>query len=234
MLKPCFILARKNSKGLKKKNIYNFDGLPLIVHTIKYAKKSKYVTNVVVSTDDIKIKKVSEKYGCDVIYPRPKKLSDDNASSLSALKHAIKEFEKKYSKINIFCYLQATEPLRPKKILDNCFDYVINKKYKSAFAGFIFHKNFWIDENKSSYKSITPVSENGKTRQTRKNIYRADYGVALVSNRNAVIKKNVLIQKPFKIEPYQEYCGHLDIHSNQDILFGEMLKKLNKKIKNFK
>ena len=234
MLKPCFILARKNSKGLKKKNIYKFDGLPLIAHTIKYAKKSKYVTNVVVSTDDIRIKKISEKYNCDVIYPRPKKFSDDRASSLAALKHAILEFEKKYSKINFFCYLQVTEPLRPKKILDQCFDYVLNNKYKSAFAGFTFHKNFWIDKDKKSYKSITPILETSKPRQLRKNIYRADFGVALVSNRNTVINKNSLIKKPFKIVPYQEYSGHLDIHNKKDILFGEMLKKLNNKIQKYK
>ena len=139
---PCFILARKNSKGLINKNIYKFDKIPLIVHTINYAKKIKFITNIVISTDDIRIKNIAKKYNCDVIFPRPKKLSNDTASSLSALKHAIKEFENIYGRIDILSYLQATEPLRPKNILNKCFKYVIKNNYNSAFAGFVYHKNF--------------------------------------------------------------------------------------------
>ncbi len=233
MVLPCFILARKNSRGLKGKNSYKFSNLPLIAHTIKYAKKSKHITHVVVSTDDISIKKISERYNCDVIYPRPKFLSSGKASSLQALKHAILEFEKKYNKINILSFLQITEPLRPKKILDKCLDYVLKKNFNSSFAGFVYHKNFWIDAHKGNYKLITPVSESNKPRQVRKNIYRADFGVALVSKRNIIMKGNSFIKKPFKIVPYTQYSGHLDIHTKNDVLFGEMIEKLNKKIKNY-
>ena len=45
------ILARKNSKGLKDKNIKKLNGLPLILHTINLAKKSKLIDDIVVSTD---------------------------------------------------------------------------------------------------------------------------------------------------------------------------------------
>ena len=44
------ILARKNSKGLKDKNIKKLNGLPLILHTLKLAKKSKLIDDIVVST----------------------------------------------------------------------------------------------------------------------------------------------------------------------------------------
>ena len=229
---PCFILARKNSKGLINKNIYKFDKIPLIVHTINYAKKIKFITNIVISTDDIRIKNIAKKYNCDVIFPRPKKLSNDTASSLSALKHAIKEFENIYGRIDILSYLQATEPLRPKNILNKCFKYVIKNNYNSAFAGFVYHKNFWIKSNKYNYKLITPQSETKKSRQYKKNIYRGDFGVSLVTKRDVVLKNNSLIKKPFKIVPYNEYSGLLDIHTKKDIVFGEMLKTFIKKQKN--
>lgn len=225
---PCFILARKNSKGLKNKNIFKFDKLPLITHSILYAKQSKYITNIVVSTDDKRIKNIADKLNCDVIYPRPKKLSNDKASSLSALKHAIIEFEKLYGKINIFSYLQATEPLRPKKILDKCLYHVMYNGFNSAFAGFIFHKNFWLEVKKNNYKLLTPTSELNRPRQKKKNIFRADFGISLVSKRNIIIKNNTLIKKPFKIVPYNDLCGHLDVHEKKDIYFGEMIKKLLK------
>ena len=36
------IPARGGSKGVPKKNIKQFQGIPLIVHSILYAKKSQY------------------------------------------------------------------------------------------------------------------------------------------------------------------------------------------------
>ena len=76
---PCFILARKNSKAVKNKNIISIGGIPLIMHTINYVKKSKLISDIVISTDDPKVAKIAKKNKCFVIFPRPKKLSNDNA-----------------------------------------------------------------------------------------------------------------------------------------------------------
>ena len=46
--------ARKNSKGLKNKNIRELLGKPLIQHTIEHAKKIKKVHKIVVSSDSKK------------------------------------------------------------------------------------------------------------------------------------------------------------------------------------
>ena len=43
---------------------------------------SKIFDNIIVSTDDIEIKKISEEYGADVPFLRPKNLSDDFTQTL--------------------------------------------------------------------------------------------------------------------------------------------------------
>ena len=43
-----FIPARGGSKGIPNKNIKDFAGKPLMVHSIEYALKSKLVTEVMV------------------------------------------------------------------------------------------------------------------------------------------------------------------------------------------
>ena len=47
----CFIFARGGSKGLPKKNIKMFHGLPLISHSISLAKNASFIDRVFVSTD---------------------------------------------------------------------------------------------------------------------------------------------------------------------------------------
>ena len=50
----CLICARKNSKGLKNKNILKFKNTNLANHTFRQAKNSKYIDKVFVSTDQKK------------------------------------------------------------------------------------------------------------------------------------------------------------------------------------
>ena len=65
---------------------------------------------------------------CEVIFPRPKNLGNDNSRSLPALIHAAKEFEKRIGNFDVFAFMQATEPLRPKNILNDCINLLLNDK----------------------------------------------------------------------------------------------------------
>ena len=223
---PCFILARKNSKGLKNKNIFNFLGKPLIQHTIDFAKKTKSVTDIIISTDDIKVAEIARKNRCLVIYPRPKSLSSDKATSLDALRHAAVHMIKKNYDFDIFCYLQITEPLRPKNILEKCIKNLKkNKNLNSSFAAFIMKKNFWFG-NGNKLKMISSLRESYSPRQKRRPIFREDCGISLASRKKVLIKNKKLYNKPIKIVPYSGYAGLLDIHNKKDIYLGKILKKL--------
>ncbi len=68
------IPARGGSKGIPRKNIRNFAGYPLIAYSIQAALNSKYVTRIIVSTDDEEIAAVARQYGAEVPFLRPAKL----------------------------------------------------------------------------------------------------------------------------------------------------------------
>ena len=55
-----FIPARGGSKGIPGKNIKNFEGKPLISHSIEYAKDSKLVTEGEHSTVTVSGKSLAE------------------------------------------------------------------------------------------------------------------------------------------------------------------------------
>ena len=83
------IPARKNSKGIKNKNIVKLGDEELISYTIKFAKKIKLASEVVVSTDSKKIANISKRYGASAPFLRPKKFSGDNSPDLQVFKHYI-------------------------------------------------------------------------------------------------------------------------------------------------
>ena len=57
------IQARGGSKGIPGKNIKNFEGKPLISHSIEYAQESTLITEIYVSTDDEQIAHISKTAG---------------------------------------------------------------------------------------------------------------------------------------------------------------------------
>ena len=55
----CIIPARGGSKRIPRKNIRPFLGKPIIYYSIKKALESNCFNEIMVSTDDIEIKKIS-------------------------------------------------------------------------------------------------------------------------------------------------------------------------------
>ena len=143
MIIPCIVLVRKNSKGVKKKNLIKIRNKTLLEIKIKYLKKSKYISHIVISTDDKKMSEIASKYKCFVIFPRPKKLSNDNATSEMALKHALNIYEKKFGKVDITAYTQVTEPNKPVGIMDKCIEKLIKNKKSIVVLQLINNKKIF-------------------------------------------------------------------------------------------
>ena len=83
------IPARGGSKRLHKKNIFLLRGKPLIAYAIEACKKSKYINEVYVSSDDDEILKVSSEYNA-VPLKRPAELADDATPKMEAIRSAAK------------------------------------------------------------------------------------------------------------------------------------------------
>lgn len=143
-------LARGGSKKIKNKNIVLLNKKPLIYYTIKEAKKSKWITDYIVSTDSLKISKISKKYGAEVPFLRPKSLSRDKSKSIDALLHALKFMEKlKGYKYDFIIELMATNPLKTFKDIDNIISIMVRKKSDSVIA---VHRLF--DQHPARIKKI--------------------------------------------------------------------------------
>lgn len=107
------IPARGGSKGLPRKNILPIKGKPMIYYTIDAARGVATDDNICVSTDDMEIKQIVNKYGLEVPFIRPVELASDTAGTREVLLHAIDFYQTQYRKnYQRICLLQPTSPLR--------------------------------------------------------------------------------------------------------------------------
>ncbi|HEY0220780.1 MAG TPA: acylneuraminate cytidylyltransferase family protein [Candidatus Paceibacterota bacterium] len=105
------ITARGGSKGIPGKNIKLLGGKPLIGYTAEVAKKSNYITHLIVSTDSEDIVQVCLEYGIEVPFIRPKELALDTTPHLPVMQHAIGFMEAKLGLV--FDYAVILQPTSP-------------------------------------------------------------------------------------------------------------------------
>lgn len=219
------IPARGNSKGIPRKNIKNLNGKPLIFYTIREAKKSKFLSRIVVSTDDEKIANVSRHYGV-VVVKRPKKLSTDSSTSISVLKHAIINLKKTKKFIpDIIVVLQPTSPLRNAADIDGAIKKFLHLKCDSVISMTkVSSLPYWIYELRGNMaKNIIKKPKKVHRRQDGQKFYQIN-GAVYVTSKNMIMNHNTIFGK--KISAYimpQERS--VDLDTMIDFKLAEILMK---------
>ncbi len=123
------IPARSRSKRIKDKNILKFKKKPLIAHTILQSLQSKLISRTIVSTDSPKYAKISLKFGAEVPFLRPKKISSDKSTDLECFNHCLRYLKKKEKFVpDIIVHLRPTYPKREKNLIDRCIKTLVKNK----------------------------------------------------------------------------------------------------------
>ena len=107
MSNVAIIPARGGSKRIPRKNLLPFDGVPMIVRSIRTALESGLFDQVVVSTDDGEIADVARAHGAQVPFLRPAELADDFTGTAAVIVHALQQLPA----FDYACCVYATAPL---------------------------------------------------------------------------------------------------------------------------
>ena len=128
------IPARGGSKGVPRKNIIEIGGHPLIKYTIDCGKNSKYLDRVVISTEDLLIKRVAEENGGDVPFLRPKELAEDTSKTIDCIVHAVDTLESMEEEYDYVMVLQNTVPLRKSWHIDEAIEMIVDSNERSLVS----------------------------------------------------------------------------------------------------
>lgn len=171
------IPARKGSKGIPNKNFRIINKRKrLIDFTVSAAKKSKYISRIVLTTDDSRIIKHVKKYKIDYLFKRHKKYSTDNARSTDVTLDALKRV--KNYKADLIMLLQPTAPLRKISHIDDSIK-LLCKKYKK-------------------YNSLVSVTSLEEPHPYKLKKIKNKYLVSFIKNKNSEIPRQKL-EKIYKL-----------------------------------
>ncbi|GBE04753.1 CMP-N,N'-diacetyllegionaminic acid synthase [bacterium BMS3Abin10] len=224
------IPARGGSKRIPRKNIKQLSGKPLVAWTIEQAKSSKYIDNIIVSTEDEEIAEISKKYGAEVPFLRPKELAADEAKVSDVVLHAINWFERNNEFYDLLVRLQLTSPLRKIGDIDEAIELLFSKSAEAIISVCeVEHHPYWagvLPEDGCMRDFLKPGTV-GKSRQELPVCYRLNGSISLayvnyLKNNRSFWGKNTYAY----VMPRER---SLDIDYEIDFIVAETLMKNSKK-----
>ena len=216
------IPARGGSKSIKFKNIQTFNGIPLISFAVKKFKKLELNLEVIVTSDSDEILNLASKAGAFCI-KRPIELSGDNATSESAITHAIKVYSEKNNNFNAIIFHQCTSPLiSENSILKSISTYEISSE-NTVFSVIEENNPIWLFNSKlDEYEISNNKEEIRGPRQKRKPQLIETGGIYIFDRKKFEEIGNRFLGKPLPIViPKKE---SVDIDDPEDLIFANNIK----------
>jgi CMP-N-acetylneuraminic acid synthetase len=211
------IPVRGGSKGIPRKNIKPIAGKPLLTWTIEEAQKSRYISRLIVSTEDREIAEVARGTGVEVI-GRPMELAEDATPMPPVFLHAIDTLwqKEKYSP-DIVLTLQVTCPLRKVKHIDEAIEKFLSQNLDCLISVYFSHKHRYEILGNGE---LEPVVKNRANRQERKPVV-LENGVIYLSKID-LIRQGMIVGG--KIGYYQmDYQSSVNIDEPVDFFIAEQL-----------
>lgn len=207
------IPARGGSKRLVNKNILPLGGVPLIVHSIRYAQDYN-IKNIFVSTDDVKIKEIAEEHGAKVI-DRPIELTLDDSTTVAVLKHALEFLEDQFTDVVL---LQPTNPLRPKSLLGDAYDIYVKKNLSSLFTVSRDFKKLGKIKNGNFF----PFNyQFGQRSQDLEPLYYEN-GLLYITNRELIKRDIIFDETSYPLEVNHKFA-EVDIDTSDDLEYAKYI-----------
>lgn len=224
------IPARGGSKTLPGKNIKLLNGKPLIAYTIEEALKSKYISRVVISTDDEVISEVGRRFGAEVPFLRPEELSTDYSPTIDAVIYTINRLKDMQDYIpDYVCLLQCTTPL--KTILH--IDGAIEKLIQSEFDGIVSvcesqAHPYWMQVFDGDRLECFMHQENKiLRRQDLPPVYKLNGAIWVVRTTSLLEERSLIVKN--QTGYIMDLKDSIDIDTELDFKYAEMLIKEREK-----
>src|SRR5574344_372569 len=216
------IPARGGSKRLPQKNILDLCGKPLISWSIEAALKSKYISKVVVSSDNEEILNISSNFGADII-KRPYELANDTATTFDTVKHTIDNFEN----YDYIVLLQPTSPLRNEKHIDEAIE-LLEEKQADAIVSVceIDHSPLWsnILPEDGNMRGFLREEILNKRSQDLEKYYRLN-GAIYICKTYKLLKNKTFFLKDNIFAYIMDRKSSIDIDEEIDFMIANEIKK---------
>lgn len=216
------IPARGGSKRLPRKNVLDLAGKPLIVWSIEAGLQSRYIGEVVVTSDDDEIMEIARQWGAKTL-KRPDELASDTATTYDAVVHAINN----YPSYDYIVLLQPTSPLRDANQIDDAIGLLIEKDADAVISVCeTEHSPLWSNTlpEDNSMAGFLPEKIKNKRGQDLEHYYRLN-GAIYICQTDRLLKEKTFFIKDNIFAFKMDRKHSIDIDEEIDFKLAALLKE---------
>ena len=165
-----------------------FNNTPLIKFSINFLKKSKYLSRIIVSTDNKYTMNLVKKMGVEAPFIRPQKLSKHNVNLDLIQKFSLEKLEQKNYFPDLVVHLEETFPFRSPKLIDHMIETLIDRGYDSIIAS--KYEPGWLWKEKDKY--FQRIDSGDKPRDLKEKFLVGLHGLGCVTYPEFIRKGSIL------------------------------------------
>lgn len=199
---------------------------PLMGYTFEAARKSRYISKIVVSTDSPNIRRQAESFGAEVPFLRPPELSGKDISLDRVLQHCVRWLEEHQGYMaDVVVLLEITHPIRENGLIDRVIQTLLENDLDSVFVAHEDRHSFWTPD---AHGTLARVGEEEYLpRHLRRPIYREMSGLACATRAKFVREGSRLGQR-VGLVPIRGLSAIADTHDENGLWLIEKILEISK------
>tara|TARA_B100001750_G_C15498622_1_gene595771 strand:- start:491 stop:1852 length:1362 start_codon:yes stop_codon:yes gene_type:complete len=191
----------------------------LMSFTIEAAKKSKFIDNIIFSTDTKENMAKAESFGAECPFIRPRELSQDWVSLEKVQQFSLEQLEKMDISPDLLVHLEVTFPFRQDSLIDNMIEFTVNHGYDSVIACRRESGYLWQEKKNNSFDRI---DSGDIPRIMKEKSYVGLHGLACITHPEFV-RNGSLMGKNIGLYKVNNPLSHLEIRDQATIQLVETL-----------
>jgi len=172
---------------------------------------------ILVSTDDSKIKNICEKFGLKVPFLRPKRLSGDKTGTIEVVNHALKWFENKFFSVDYVLIVYPTAIFLKTKDIKSAINKINKHKncqcvFSASTFSYPIQRSFYFD-SKNNIKMFQPKFYKNQSQDLTQAFH--DAGQFYLCRSSTIKNKKHLLNSRSKVIIIPRYRS-IDIDTAED------------------
>ena len=193
-------------------------GVPLIKYTIDAALDSKFISRVIVSTDNAEVAQLAVKLGAEAPFLRDTALSKDFIDLDKVYQYSLNRIEEMEIFPDLVVALEITFPFRPPAIIDDMIVRLVENGFDTVLPAKSEHRSIWQEED----GAIRRLASGDVPRDFKERILVGLKGIGCVTHPEFIREGTVVGANVGLCELHSPYAP-IEVRSDEDYVLASLL-----------
>lgn len=192
-------------------------GVPLIQNAISSAKESKYVTKVIVATDNEETKRIATEQGAEAIM-RPASLSLDIVSLDQVYRYTLDQLIERGIHPDLIVSLQEIYPFRPCNLIDRLIEGIMQGGYDTVVAACPEYGSIWREEG----DMLSRLDQGWMPSKLKQPLFRGLIGLGCVTHPS-ILHEGRNVGDRVGLVKVEDNFSRISLRTDDDLAIAEAL-----------